>query len=776
MTETFYKLPSNLAEDIEDHAEDVKRFLSGDLAPGIFKARRVPRGIYEQRKDGTYMLRVRVAGGTLSSVQAVELAVLSNEFGNGILHATTRQDIQLHEVGIADTPEVMRRLMAVGLTSKGGGGNTVRNVAACPYAGICRSEVFDVTPFAHAVTEYLIPLVGSYNLPRKYKIAFSGCGADCALATVNDLGFVASERNGEPGFKVYGGGGMGAHSRPSDLLEEWVPASKTIQLAEAVRRLFDRLGDRHNRNRARLRFVFEKLTAATFIEMLHEEMIAVEKEGVPECDISPSSSDPQNPLCPDNALEEAHGLRFFRQSQPGFVAIPIHLPLGFIGFEDFKALGEIGGEFSEEKGLRTTRSQNLLLRFVKEERLKELADALNGLAIDVVSPQALECFTACAGASTCRLGLCLARDAAKASAKTLDKTKIDKGALRPLRINISGCPNSCGQHPVGDIGLFGSAHRHDDRLVPSYRVLLGAKIGPDGTSLATPIGTVPARALPEFLAELIKDWQDTGEAGRSFATYFKDNDEKHFERILERHTQIPSHDTDPDYYRDWGAEEDFSLAGRGAGECGAGVFEVIDNDIKTAKKALDDSGNADYPSNAFLPTIRALLITRGIDTQDPAQLASAFEEHFINTGLVDQSFKSLLEAGATPSSLSGKEPEIWKLLDRVTLLYNSLDANLQFHPPDLEPESKKDETSGSDAGTVDAVKEIDLKGVACPMNFVKAKLVLETLEKDAVLAITLDEGAPVENVPASFKGEGHDVLETTDLGDGHWRVVIQKKT
>jgi len=139
----------------------------------------------------------------LTSEQVQKISDLSSTLGDGILHITTRQDVQLHGVCIQDTPKAMRGLLDVGLTTKGGGGNTVRNVTACPYAGICSQECFDVTEYAYAVTAYLIKLTGSYNLPRKYKISFSGCRADCGLAQISDLGFVAEIRDGQPGFRVF---------------------------------------------------------------------------------------------------------------------------------------------------------------------------------------------------------------------------------------------------------------------------------------------------------------------------------------------------------------------------------------------------------------------------------------------------------------------------------------------------------------------------------------------------------------------------------------------
>ncbi|MEI6809340.1 MAG: nitrite/sulfite reductase, partial [bacterium] len=231
ITSAICRLPGEFAQEIEQHAQDVDRFIKGELSASILKSRRVPRGIYEQRQNGTYMVRVRLPGGAMSVVQAKALAVVASRYGSGTLHVTTRQDIQIHGVKIEQTPSVLRELFRAGLTSKGGGGNTVRNITACPYAGICPAERFDVTPSVVAVTEYLIGLAGSYNLPRKYKIAFSGCGADCALAQVNDLGFIASVRNGRQGFSVYAGGGMGAESRVADCMEEWVPSGEVIRIA-----------------------------------------------------------------------------------------------------------------------------------------------------------------------------------------------------------------------------------------------------------------------------------------------------------------------------------------------------------------------------------------------------------------------------------------------------------------------------------------------------------------------------------------------------------------
>ena len=777
MSDAYYRLPKDLASDIDAYEQEVKRFLAGELPAGVLKAKRVPRGVYEQRKDGAYMVRVRVAGGALTCEQTGALAALAREYGNDLLHVTTRQDVQLHDIAIEDTPVIMRRLMEAGLTSKGGGGNTVRNITACPHAGICPHECFDVTPFAYAVTEYLIPLVGSYNLPRKYKIAFSGCAADCALAQVSDLGFIAETRNGEPGFRVVAGGGMGSNSRIADELLPWTSVSGTLRIAEAVRRLFDKLGDRGNKRRARLRYVFERIGAESFRERFSQMMGTVAEDGVPEWNGAAVLNDGRTEPAPKApALEVSDGIRRYPQRQEGFAAVPIHLPMGFVSADDFAKIGEVARQFSEENGLRTTRSQNLVIRFVPKDSLAALAERLRELGVDVLSPTALERFVACAGAATCRLGLCLAREAARACALGLEEAALAADTIDAMEIHINGCPNACGHQPVGAIGFFGAAQRIKGRLMPCYRITLGGRCHAEGARLGVAAGQVPARALPAFLSDLARDFQAGRHAGESFLSYFDRLGARYFERLVARYSEAPAYDEHPEFYRDFGANEDFSLAGRGAGECGAGVFEVIQEDLVAADKAED-------PFDKLVHAARSLLITRGVDARDPDSVFREFEKHFVDTGLATEDFRSLLARarGYTQGwqqALEGCEDGIGRLLDRVKQLNATLDANLEFHPQDVAG-SETDRGSNAEPGNAahqeGAGRELDLRGVACPMNFVKAKLRLETMDVGDTLSIILDDGEPVRNVPASFRNEGQTTEDIEDIGDGHWRVVVRKE-
>lgn len=307
------------------------------------------------------------------------LASLAREYANGNLHVTTRQDIQFHDVKIGDTVVIMRKLKAVGLTTKGGGGNTVRNITACPYAGVCPHESFDVSSFVQEATENLIPLTGSYNLPRKYKIAFSGCPADCALAKISDLGFIARTRNSEPGFTVFAGGGMGTHSRIADLIEEWMPVSDTTRATEAVRRLFDRLGDRQNRHRARLRFVFEKIGADSFRKLFREEMTKLAGEEISDAGKPESVYAPKPLTAGQPVLERIAGFECLRQRQQDLFSVVLHLPMGMISANDLEKIAAISEKLGPGAEVRTTRSQDILLRSVPGDKISGLATELNGL-------------------------------------------------------------------------------------------------------------------------------------------------------------------------------------------------------------------------------------------------------------------------------------------------------------------------------------------------------------------------------------------------------------
>lgn len=544
MNRVLEEQPAVRAADLDVFAEDIRRFLAQELSADDFKAKRVPWGIYEQRQDGTFMLRVRVTAGVLRAAQLRELADLSREFGNGLLHVTTRQDVQFHDVAIENAPLLMRRLLAAGLTSKGGGGNTVRNVTACPLAGICPADRFDVTPCAQAVTDYLLPLGGSYTLPRKFKIAFSGCPADCALAQVTDVGFIAECRAGRPGFRVLAGGGMGAHSRIADELINWTPASEIIRTTETLRRLFDQFGDRAHRHKARLRFVLASLGIEEFRRLFQERLAEVIRDGVPAWPDASTLQPVPTPCQPaPPAAIVRDGIRILPHRQTGLAAVALFLPLGDLPAEDLLRLADLAERFSGESGVRTTRTQNVLIRSVSIDDLPALSAGLRALATDVITPAPLNRFVACTGAATCRLGACRSRDAARACAEALARKSVSPDTLADLDFYFNGCPNACGQHPVAALGFSGALQRKENRSFPSYHITLGGRCDATGARFGQRVGQVAASILPDCVCALTADFEQERKPGERFIDYFDRRGAAHFETLVARYANPPD---DPD--------------------------------------------------------------------------------------------------------------------------------------------------------------------------------------------------------------------------------------
>ncbi|MDO8586220.1 MAG: sulfurtransferase TusA family protein [Armatimonadota bacterium] len=826
MSKTTYSIPDTVIEDTRAYRHEVERYLAGDLSPIAFRAIRVPMGIYEQRQNDTYMVRVRGAGGVFLPYQAKRVAELSQEFGSGIVHVTTRQDLQMHDALIQDTPAILESLLEVGLSSRGGGGNTVRNVSACPLSGVCADEVFDVTPYALALTEYLIRDRSSFNLPRKFKVAFSGCARDCALGSVADLGFFAHEKDGVRGFSVYAGGGMGAHSSLATPIEEFVPAESIFEVAEATKRLFDKRGDRTNKHRARLRYVLQDAGPDEFRRLYREELEQVKQEGLKAPAIrledeenlarrgSPdpavkmtegllTSEHPARRGSPDPADDVTEGLLTWpsddyqtwkdgnvtQQKQECLFSVRIPLPLGII---DASAL-QIVADLAETAGdgvLRTAQDQDMYLTGAPGSNLRPLYDKLKeiGDTDPSVAERQRRCRTtckeignslvaapairtvACAGSSTCKLGLCLSRGLAETLESNLQDIEWPFGD--PIR--ISGCPNSCGQHPIAPIGLFGSAKRVNGRLVPYYVIVSGGRVAEGAARLAEPAATVPGRAVPDLLKDFLAAAAHERSDGETLPELMDRWGAQYLRRLGHEYDRMPAYDEAPDFYRDFGSAEDFSLAGRGPGECGAGVLDVIALDIESAGAALE---NSDFYA-ALVATARALLVTRGLEPKKDREVFAAFSEHLIAPGWVDRRARDLLDAAldfrlGERETLDDLEPEIRALLRRVRELFKSLDSNLSFR---LDPIAPAPTPLSLQAPSPEGIAtELDLRGVACPMNFVRAKIQLEQIETNAVLDILLDDGEPVRNVPASFAEQGEEVLSVNPEGP-HFRVKVKKRS
>ena len=753
-TETLLRLPARVRQDVAGYGAEVARFQRGEISAASFRAFRVPMGVYEHREAGRFMVRVRLGAGLALPHQLERIAELGREYGNGVLHVTTRQDIQIHDLALESTVSVQEKLLEVGLSSRGGGGNTVRNVTACPRASVCPKAAFDVAPHAIATAEYLLQNPRSFTLPRKYKIAFSGCGDDCAFASVNDLGFFAHERDGRQGFASYAGGGLGPQAAAGVLIEPFIEPAQVFLVAEAVQRLFDRLGDRANRHQARLRYVLRRLGREAFVDEYCKERAAVGCEGLAE--VVPTLRPLPAALSGSPGVEVSVPRGFLAERDPTRFTLHVQLQNGRIPAADLIKIAHIARDLGA--GLvAATQQQDLLVFGISPERAEAARAALAGFDIPGIPRKPK--IVACAGASTCKLGLCLSPALADALEQRLGSVDTAAG---PEVIRLSGCPNACGNHVIAALGFEGRARRQNGRLMPLYEVLAGGKPDEGKVTFGERLGAVPARLVPELVVEIYTKGIASAEALRP---------------LVERYARVPDQ-TPEDFYVDVGGSEPFSLAGRGPGECGAGVLDVVRVDLEDAAAALTEAERSAYGSGrssnvhcAIAATARALLPLFGIEARKDREVSAAVSQYLIAPGWVAADTEQLL-AAAIDWRLGDRE-NLDDLLEgarvfhqRVLDLFASLDANLQFR---LAPIAKPALATAQ----MSAAPLADLRGVACPMNFVKAKIALERIAVGETLDVLLDAGAPRENVPASFTEQGHQILSIAPEGPS-FRVSVKR--
>lgn len=793
-----YTLPAQLESEISGLEGLLNQYKRGEISTTELKAHRVPFGVYEQRQAGTYMMRIRCAGGFITPAQLEGVACLAQEFAIRDLHITSRQELQLHYVKLEDIIAIMRRLAAVGLSTRGGGGNTVRNITAQADAGIDPEEVFDVSPYTEALTTRLIAESDSWNLPRKFKIAFSGSLEDKGYATLSDVGFIAKIKDGKEGFRVYAAGGLGAKPTVAKPILDFIDADQVYAVVKALKNLFFKYGNRKNKHAARLRFLWLSLGEEEFKQRFQEEYALVEAQGLAPLAISseagtviPPESTQKTPLDEQGFLlwsrRYAHP-----QKQKGLFSILIPVELGFISCENALKLAQFLKIFGTDV-LRMTKNQNFLVRNIPKKSLAAAYNLLKETFLEVNQPALYGRILSCAGASTCQLGICYSRQAARAVMNELKISGLDLDKLGEIKINISGCPNSCGQHPAADLGFSGKALRSGEVLYPAYNVFAGAVIGDGETKLAELIGEVPAKALPLLVRDFLRDY--LAQAGKfvDFQEYILSAGKSSLKEVILHYAKVPAFEEDKNYYFDWGESRLFSLAERKAGECSAGFFDLLEMDLNNIRKTqaalavegIDLLGKEKLLLELVFFSSRALLITRGLDAKSEEEVYAGFLKYFIETGLITQSFQSIIAAARAKDvkAIAARESDVLDLAKAVLALYETMDNTFNFSRPSSEmpgripPEAgesvaKPLTASGIEDERSRAIK--DFRGIACPLNFVKTKVELAKLKSGDLLEIWLDDGAPIENVPGSVQAEGHKIIGQNKVRD-YWSVVIEKK-
>ena len=776
-----YDLPLELGGEINQLEELIRKFKAGEISATELKSHRVPFGVYEQRQADTYMVRIRCAGGFVTPQQLENISAIAQQYGINDLHITSRQELQIHYVKLDDIITVMRRLKEIGLSTRGGGGNTVRNIAASDDAGIDPQEIFDVSLYVSALTTRMIAEGDSWNLPRKFKIAFSGSAEDKGYATVSDLGFIAKIKDGKKGFRVYAAGGLGAKSAEGKLLLDFVEAGEVYPVTEALKNVFFKYGNRRNKHAARLRFLWQNLGEDEFKKKFQEEYGRIKAGGFEPLNIVDRGQEVLLPDLPKEKPIDAQGFslwktRFVRQQkQAQLFSILIPIELGFISCTHAAKLGRFLKSFGSDM-LRMSRDQNFLIHNIPLDYLGAAYNFLKEAIPELNRPALYGKILSCAGAATCQLGICLSRQAARALIDGLKTSGLDLDKAGDIKINISGCPNSCGHHPVADLGFSGKALRSGDRLYPAYSVFAGAVIHDGQSKLAEYCGEIPAKSLVLLVKNLLNDYLSKTGKFANFKEYITGEGKGILKEIIIRYSKIPGFDEDKNYYFDWGADKLFSLAERKAGECSAGFFDLLEMDLNNIKKAqasllkeeLDAGQKEKLLGELVFYSSRALLITRGLDAKSEEEVYAGFLKHFIETGLIDGAFRDIIAVARRGDSreISARQSQSFDLAKAVLALYETMDNSFNFKAANPVPGIPKKEI----AATI--VK--DLRGVLCPLNFVKTKVELAKLKSGDILEIWLDDGAPIENVPGSVKAEGHKVISQNKIGD-YWSVVIEKK-
>lgn len=800
-----------IVEEIETFEAEALRLASGDVSSDLFRPFRLQYGIYGQRQAGVQMVRIKIPFGGMTANQLRRVAELTERYATGVGHVTTRQDIQLHFVELQDVPTIMRRLAEVGLTTREACANTVRNVTACHLAGICQGEVFDVTPYAKTVALHLLRNPLNQSLPRKFKIAFSGCKQDCALTPIHDVGLLAAKRaDGAIGFRMVAGGGLGSAPRLAQVLREFTPMDELIPSIEAVIRVFDTLGNRKNRTKARMKFVIEKLGFEEFKRRWEEAYVSMGHDrptpepikllsypDEPVTLIMPTSANGSkraagqaNGAPAETPFEMWRRTNVVRQKQAGYVAAVTKLFMGDLTAEQMLHIADLAERYSNGN-IRTTINQNMVIRWVPESRIADLYADLASQGLADPGAELVEDIIACPGTDTCGLGITSSKGLARALAEVFPAGRVPED-LSDVTVKISGCHNSCAQHHIATIGLHGVGKRIGEHVAPFYELHVGGRV--DGAAkIGQLVVKLPAKSVSAAITHLIAVYRRDRLAGEGLPAFVDRAGKIKLKDELIPYTIVPSFEEDPTFYYDWEGEEEFVLEDLGPGECAGGALEMIENGILEADQELYQAkllvDNRQYSVSvnksyrAVLSAAKALLVTEGLEPSTDAETFTEFDSRIAQKGIVPPIYRDLRKR---VGDLGPKETTGESAREKMVFAKGFVDAcraATEQMGKDLKLAAVG--TTAAVAASVPPVKApvvsvaapvYDLRGVACPMNYVKTKLKLEMMDAGEQLEVWLDAGEPIKNVPLSLKNDGHKLLlqEPLEAEAAHYRIVVEK--
>lgn len=569
-----------LPEEIDDFERQVRRFQAGEWEETEFQAFRLRQGIYGQRQPNVHMVRVKAPFGGLTADMLDALGVVTERFAplnKG--HVTTRENIQYHHIPLADTPDLMRILGDVGMSTREACGNTVRNVTGCAMAGVCSVEPFDVTPYAAAYARYFVRHPFTQALPRKFKTAFSGCEKDCAITAIHDMGFIPRVVDGKKGFKLLTGGGTSIMPRIAPTLYEFVPVEEYLRVTEAVIRVFHRSDElRKNRMKARIKFLIARIGIDEFRTLVEEELkepwaqksydptrlLFIEDESR-DAPLPPSGGYSRNGSSPgfDRWVES----NVEAQKQKPYMVATVKLPLGDITGEQFHQLAELSRKYAGGRA-RITHQQNLALRWVHEQALYEVWQELDRIGLGESGAHEITDVVSCPGTDSCKLGITSSMGLGRAISEAIAEINGDDPLIRKMHVKMSGCPNGCGQHHIADIGFHGAVAKAPGGQVPAYELFLGGSYDNGDARIGLRVKhKVPAKMMPEALRDIISYYKSNRNDGEPFKDFVARVGAETFEPIVGKYkVERPLDKESIHSYMDWDKTVIYKME-RGEGEC-----------------------------------------------------------------------------------------------------------------------------------------------------------------------------------------------------------------
>ena len=647
-------------KDIIDLDKKIREFRDGKINDEKFRSLRLARGVYGQRQQGVQMIRIKLPFGKISTKQLLRIADISNEYSNGNLHLTTRQDIQIHHVSLDRTPELWAKLEQDDVTLREACGNTVRNITASAESGIDPNEPFDVSPYAYALFTYFLRKPFGQELGRKIKMAFSNNDKDTAFTYIHDFGFIPKiNSDGEHGFKVLIGGGLGAQPFLAQTAYEFLPVNLLIPFIEASIRVFDRHGERVSRHKARIKYLINKIGVADFLKLVEEEKKAIFNK-VYEIKIKTNVEDfptklkntQISPVINQYEYQTWLTTNTFKQKQEGYFGVYIKILLGNISSTKTRLLAKIIDSYASSEDIRLTINQGILLKYVSEEDLPFLFNQLNQINLATPGFDSIGDITACPGTDTCNLAISNSTHVSVELEKVIYDEFPDLIHNHDIKIKISGCMNSCGQHGLAQIGFHGSSFKVGINVVPALQVLLGGGTVGNGIGrISEKIIKVASKRGPDVLRTIFNDFEKHAVEGEYFNSYYDKQGKDYFYQLLKPLGDNSTlKETD---YIDWGSDEKFATA-IGVGECAGVIIDLVstlffeaEEKLAWAAEAFENKqfGDSIYYSYAsFISAAKGLLLDKQVHVNTHHTLITDFDKHLVETELIhlNSTFKELV--------------------------------------------------------------------------------------------------------------------------------------